>query len=680
MDTYEILVHIAAPSGVRDDNRYLAQAAAVARFEPATVTAVYGANSQVDMPGRKLDTPSTDASFATSLDGWSSIVKETPAQSRSRHLNHLLSKVGGLPTSSAPVTASPARWRVTKDINTNKQEPRPIPNPPYKNPFRNRELRQPTIQALRTPDPPRPNTAPSGDTTRASDSLTGWVTCKRARSESSSFESVASIVPETQRRQYATTAVNSSDSDTQYISSTESPTTHFELPMRLSQESAFEDDTPLKRQRLPTSSSDEARPPKRQHVAEPENEKELPSAKGDATGTVIVEHRLGAVSPHRDNNEHSRPFFLRDRSLDWTSPSAASSPDPSGSTTTATATATATPSQPLPGIPRQSSPSNNPKSLSAYHNQTSPINLVSQDLQSTPQRRFPALNLPPAPRSSPPFPDPSPHSPISSLPKRVCPKPPATGHGAFVTHITPSLERLLERKISISKCFRPVYVSRDVNVLERGYWRLPIIIASAEAIAEARVREDKAIKMARIRDGLTVGESLAKVRSIRAEEARRRALGLSSSPIEYDEAGQTIERKRCDMWTEAEFLDFWNILAMGIGSGNCGWGVSVYREDLAEPPRPPSSSPTPTEVEETTAPRERKLLLKVYTWGEVIPHMWLWMWVISNKLTTYIPMEWWAGDGSVLVRMSGYRRRHGVLGDWVYKGPAGEKGTWGIRH
>ena len=49
------------------------------------------------------------------------------------------------------------------------------------------------------------------------------------------------------------------------------------------------------------------------------------------------------------------------------------------------------------------------------------------------------------------------------------------------------------------------------------------------------------------------------------------------------------------------------------------------------------------EVDQT----ERKFLLKVYTWGEVIPHMWLWMWVISNKLTAYIPMEWRAGDDNV---------------------------------
>jgi hypothetical protein len=51
---------------------------------------------------------------------------------------------------------------------------------------------------------------------------------------------------------------------------------------------------------------------------------------------------------------------------------------------------------------------------------------------------------------------------------------------------------------------------------------------------------------------------------------------------------------------------------------------------------------------------------------------------MSDKLTAYIPMEWRAGDNSMVIKMSGYRRKHGVLGDWVYKGPAGEKGIWGI--
>jgi hypothetical protein len=48
MDNYEVLVHIAAPSGFRDDKRYRAQAEAIARFEATTVTNVYCGSEEAE--------------------------------------------------------------------------------------------------------------------------------------------------------------------------------------------------------------------------------------------------------------------------------------------------------------------------------------------------------------------------------------------------------------------------------------------------------------------------------------------------------------------------------------------------------------------------------------------------------------------------------------------------------
>ena len=200
--------------------------------------------------------------------------------------------------------------------------------------------------------------------------------------------------------------------------------------------------------------------------------------------------------------------------------------------------------------------------------------------------------------------------------------------------------------------------------------------------------EQKLAKITRERDAPTSLERWEKRRVLEEERAKRRDVGLSSSPLEYGEDGAFVERKRQDFWTEEELVRFWRTLEECVGLGKWGWGVRVFREKVVEddvdgtwPPHGAlllSSSSPASAAATSEAERERRVLLKVTTWGEVIPHIWIMLWLMSDKLTAYIPMEWRAGDGSVGVKMSGYRRKHGVLGDWVYKGPAGEKGIWGI--
>jgi hypothetical protein len=651
MDNYEVLVHIAAPSGFRDDKRYRAQADAIVKFEAATVTNVYRGSEEAEQAGEESGIDETIASFATSLDGQSEIVKETPVQRRNRHL---LSTIGGLPASSAPESASPVCWQITKGVTGNKQKPQPVPNPPYRNPLLSRRFQPSTIQAVRTPDHARPKTAPAGDIAlHANNPFAGWTTRKRARSESSSFESISSVVLETQQVHNATTAVNSSGSSTQHISSSD--------PAVMKHIQAADDEgASQKRPRLEETSTSEK----------------------DVT-----------IDPATATKDQTQPFFLRDRSLDWTSSPAPSSSDVTKTTSTPTATATATPSQPLPEMPRQFLSQSTPKAKGVYRyqNPTSSINLISQDLYSTPPARLPQFSSPPPPPSSPPVLISTPKSPISSLSIHIFPLPPQTGHGAYVTHITPVLAVTVNR-LPVAKWFRPVHVTRDVRVLERGHWRIPITIASQAVVDEARAempRDQKLAKITKQRDAPTSKERWEKRRMLEAARTERRDVGLSSSPLEYGEDGEFVERKRQDFWTQEEFVGFWGTLEECVGQGKWGWGVRVFREELTENGDGrrdkqrgglPSSSPGGEAVRAVGAEGEgeRRVLLKVTTWGEVIPHIWILLWLMSDKLTAYIPMEWRAGDDSVVVKMSGYRRKHGVLGKWVYKGPAGEKGIWGI--
>ena len=198
-------------------------------------------------------------------------------------------------------------------------------------------------------------------------------------------------------------------------------------------------------------------------------------------------------------------------------------------------------------------------------------------------------------------------------------------------------------------------------------------------------RDQKLGKITKQRDAPTSKERWEKRGLSEEARTRRRDLGLSSSPLEYGEYGEFLERKRQDIWTEEEFVRFWGNLEECVGEGKWGWGVKVFREECTEeadevrkPHDDLPSSPPKSDAVKAERERERRVLLKVTTWGELIPHIWILLWLMSDKLTAYIPMEWRAGDDGVVVKMSGYRRKHGIRGEWVYKGPEGERGVWGI--
>jgi hypothetical protein len=124
--------------------------------------------------------------------------------------------------------------------------------------------------------------------------------------------------------------------------------------------------------------------------------------------------------------------------------------------------------------------------------------------------------------------------------------------------------------------------------------------------------------------------------------------------------------KRSDLWTEAEFLGFWEALTKFVEEGKAGHGISVAKDWADE-------ALTPGRYTQSTYAR-----IRVYTWGELVGHMWIVLWVLSDKKTVYIPMEWVSSDDTVVVRMSGNRCKGGKLGLWVPKGSPGGKGCWGI--
>ncbi|KAK4945250.1 hypothetical protein LTR10_015409 [Elasticomyces elasticus] len=202
---------------------------------------------------------------------------------------------------------------------------------------------------------------------------------------------------------------------------------------------------------------------------------------------------------------------------------------------------------------------------------------------------------------------------ISKLPNEVRGLNPKGGQPKYKTHLTRTLQKLAVR-VPLSKHFRPALVARDVNVLERGYWLFSV-----------RIVEDT---------GAGRG---------RRTSADQRSTGESSS----------VAAAR---WTEKEFIQFWQNSSRFVAEGKAGWGTALVKEAMED---------------------GAVWKIRIFTWGEVLGHIWLALWVLSDKAIGRICMHWIAGDETVIVKMLGGKNRDKAF--WVRKGPAkGEGGVWGM--
>ncbi|KAI1613859.1 hypothetical protein EDD36DRAFT_209161 [Exophiala viscosa] len=198
---------------------------------------------------------------------------------------------------------------------------------------------------------------------------------------------------------------------------------------------------------------------------------------------------------------------------------------------------------------------------------------------------------------------------ISQLPNEVRGPNPKGGQARYKTHLTTTLQKLAVR-VPLSKHFRPAFVARDVNVLERGFWEFSVQI----------------------------------VNDLGTRRSRRTS------------ADHSVDRPHAAQWAEKEFIQFWQNVSRFVSEGKAGWGTAMVKEA----------------AEDGTIWN-----IRIFTWGEVLGHIWLVLWVLSDKATGRIYMHWVAGDGSVIVKMSG--AKHKDHRTWIKKGPAkGEGGVWGI--
>ena len=433
------------------------------------------------------------------------------------------------------------------------------------------------------------------------------------------------LVPASSSRKRARSLSSSFRSATSYISDSQSGASVILEPPLWSASKLDQDGTD--RFSIIVQSSSSA--PSKARYAKSRCRRDMSRERSNQMAETAIGDRTGK---YRSNYLNTRCSFARDRSLDWTSAENPSSANSASSRPSEEST-TISPSQAVNRtfFGHRSSDCQSPM-IGANMKHT--IDLTSQDATNDSKTggrelRESASSVDPSQRTDdiaiagPLVPQATAAkigTQLAIFTTRIESPEPTAGVARFGSHITETL-RIVAERIPLERYFKPEYVARDVRVLERGYWQLDLRLADETTVTERRdVSED-------------CGH------------------GDMEIPISAT-------------WTEHEFCDFWHNLSSFIQDGRAGWGIRAVIEQ--------------TDSTASLSEGETIVHVKIYTWGEVLGHVWLALWVLSDKLTAYIVMKWIASDGSTVVRMTGDRFRQGRLGPWTYKGPEGDKGCWSV--
>ncbi|GFF33612.1 hypothetical protein IFM61606_04237 [Aspergillus udagawae] len=212
-------------------------------------------------------------------------------------------------------------------------------------------------------------------------------------------------------------------------------------------------------------------------------------------------------------------------------------------------------------------------------------------------------------------PQPNPETPplvcIDRLPLAIKPSLPPVSREQFVTHVTPTLA-MLTKRLKPARTYKPVKQNRDLEQLERGHWYLRINVLQLE--------QDRPLDTAGLREN----------------EARN--------------------------WDLACFSRFWSFLSDFISKdGRAGWGVWCILEDVPESlwsgstdgQIMPQRATAPIMSDGKTNPHSfvRPVILKLYAWGEVALHMYLLLFLASERRIRKMGAQWRDGRDEVVIEM-----------------------------
>ncbi|KAJ5531693.1 hypothetical protein N7527_005086 [Penicillium freii] len=224
---------------------------------------------------------------------------------------------------------------------------------------------------------------------------------------------------------------------------------------------------------------------------------------------------------------------------------------------------------------------------------------VSVTHTTTPSHHIPANTpTPTQPRTQTPN-----HINISTLPLEIHPPRPPVSTAPFTTHITPTLSMLTER-LNPARTYKPSTQTRPLDPLERGYWLMHF------AVEDPRNRE---------RDPADLAD-------------------LSPTPKPRTTNATTSKPKEITRtWPYPLFHAFWSFLSDFVGrDGRAGWGVWCILEAATAP---------------STLSSDTHVSLKVYAWGEVAMHVYLLLFLASERRIRGMGVQWRDSGEEVVIQM-----------------------------
>ncbi|CAG8902740.1 unnamed protein product [Penicillium egyptiacum] len=237
-----------------------------------------------------------------------------------------------------------------------------------------------------------------------------------------------------------------------------------------------------------------------------------------------------------------------------------------------------------------------------------PISISSSDPDEGPDY---SMSQPTTPSHHIPIPASTTPNPIdlSTLPLEIHPPKPPISTVPFTTHITPTLSMLAER-LNPARTYKPSTQTRPLDPLERGYWLVHL------AIENKNQGRDPA--------------------DLLPYQNPKRKHGTTNPTQKPTENPNSKSKENTQTWPYPLFHVFWSFLSDFVGrDGRAGWGVWCILEAATAP-----STRSDTHVS-----------LKVYAWGEVAMHVYLLLYLASERRVRGIGVQWRDAREEVVIQM-----------------------------
>jgi hypothetical protein len=195
---------------------------------------------------------------------------------------------------------------------------------------------------------------------------------------------------------------------------------------------------------------------------------------------------------------------------------------------------------------------------------------------------------------------------LAKLPLEIHPPPPsASGTAKFQTHITPTLAMLAERMKWTSK-FCPARQSRDLQALERGYWLVRMT-------------------------------TISELEGDQCSSSKRSSSAAAAAATPTD-------------WSFPFFCQFWSFLTEFLREGRAGWGVwCILSRDEEDSTNGDAGADADADVDAGRKPS--MLTMKVYSWGEVVPHVYMLLYLATERRIRGMKAQWRDAGEKIVIEM-----------------------------